>query len=29
MRTLGHSGWEKVKAGRTSLDEVLSVVTVT
>ncbi len=29
MRTLGYSGWEKVKTGHTSLDEVLSVVTVT
>jgi type II secretory ATPase GspE/PulE/Tfp pilus assembly ATPase PilB-like protein len=29
MRTLGYSGWEKVKVGYTSLDEVLSVVTVT
>jgi type II secretory ATPase GspE/PulE/Tfp pilus assembly ATPase PilB-like protein len=29
MRTLGQSGWEKVKAGFTTLDEVLRVVTVT
>jgi type II secretory ATPase GspE/PulE/Tfp pilus assembly ATPase PilB-like protein len=29
MRTLGQSGWEKVKAGHTTLDEVLRVVTVT
>jgi general secretion pathway protein E len=28
MRTLGQSGWEKVKAGHTTLDEVLRVVTV-
>ncbi|ACB74905.1 GspE/PulE family protein [Opitutus terrae] len=28
MRTLGQSGWEKVKAGYTTLDEVLRVVTV-
>jgi type II secretory ATPase GspE/PulE/Tfp pilus assembly ATPase PilB-like protein len=28
MRTLGQSGWEKVKAGFTTLDEVLRVVTV-
>jgi type II secretory ATPase GspE/PulE/Tfp pilus assembly ATPase PilB-like protein len=28
MRTLGQSGWEKVKAGNTTLDEVLRVVTV-
>ncbi|MGH7996305.1 MAG: GspE/PulE family protein [Opitutaceae bacterium] len=27
MRTLGQSGWEKVKAGYTTLDEVLRVVT--
>jgi general secretion pathway protein E len=29
MRTLGQSGWEKVKLGYTTLDEVLRVVTVT
>jgi len=28
MRTLGQSGWEKVKAGNTTLDEVLRVITV-
>jgi len=28
MRTLSQSGWDKVKAGSTSLDEVLSVITV-
>ncbi len=28
MRTLGQSGWEKVRAGHTTLDEVLRVVTV-
>jgi type II secretory ATPase GspE/PulE/Tfp pilus assembly ATPase PilB-like protein len=28
MRTLGQSGWEKVRTGLTSLDEVLSVITV-
>jgi type II secretory ATPase GspE/PulE/Tfp pilus assembly ATPase PilB-like protein len=28
MRTLGQSGWEKVKAGHTTLDEVLRVITV-
>jgi type II secretory ATPase GspE/PulE/Tfp pilus assembly ATPase PilB-like protein len=28
MRTLGQSGWEKVKAGYTTFDEVLRVVTV-
>jgi len=28
MRTLGQSGWEKIKAGNTTLDEVLRVVTV-
>jgi type II secretory ATPase GspE/PulE/Tfp pilus assembly ATPase PilB-like protein len=28
MRTLGQSGWDKVKAGYTTLDEVLRVVTV-
>jgi type II secretory ATPase GspE/PulE/Tfp pilus assembly ATPase PilB-like protein len=26
MRTLGQSGWEKVKAGHTTLDEVLRVI---
>lgn len=29
MRTLQQSGWEKVKAGHTTLDEVLRVITVT
>lgn len=29
MRTLQQSGWEKVKAGYTTLDEVLRVITVT
>ncbi|MBI4622195.1 MAG: type II/IV secretion system protein [Verrucomicrobia bacterium] len=29
MRTLGQSGWEKIKAGHTTFDEVLRVVTVT
>ncbi|HVS52672.1 MAG TPA: GspE/PulE family protein [Opitutaceae bacterium] len=29
MRTLGQSGWEKIKAGYTTFDEVLRVVTVT
>ncbi|MEX2044821.1 MAG: GspE/PulE family protein, partial [Opitutus sp.] len=29
MRTLGHSGWEKIKAGHTTFDEVLRVITVT
>jgi type II secretory ATPase GspE/PulE/Tfp pilus assembly ATPase PilB-like protein len=29
MRTLGQSGWEKVKAGHTTFDEVLRVITVT
>jgi general secretion pathway protein E len=29
MRTLGQSGWDKVKAGFTTLDEVLRVITVT
>jgi general secretion pathway protein E len=29
MRTLGQSGWEKVKAGYTTFDEVLRVITVT
>jgi general secretion pathway protein E len=28
MRTLGQSGWEKVKAGYTTLEEVLRVITV-
>jgi len=28
MRTLGQSGWEKVKAGHTSFDEVLRVITI-
>jgi type II secretory ATPase GspE/PulE/Tfp pilus assembly ATPase PilB-like protein len=28
MRTLGQSGWEKVKSGATTLDEVLRVITV-
>ncbi|MCR6654610.1 MAG: GspE/PulE family protein [Opitutus sp.] len=28
MRTLGQSGWGKVKAGHTTLDEVLRVITV-
>ncbi len=28
MRTLGQSGWEKVKAGHTTMDEVLRVITV-
>ena len=28
MRTLGQSGWDKVKAGHTSLEEVLRVITV-
>ena len=28
MRTLGQSGWEKVKAGHTTLDEVLRVITI-
>jgi general secretion pathway protein E len=28
MRTLGQSGWEKVRLGHTSLDEVLRVITV-
>ncbi len=28
MRTLGQSGWEKVKAGYTTFDEVLRVITV-
>ena len=26
MRTLGQSGWEKVKAGHTTFDEVLRVI---
>ena len=29
MRTLGQSGWEKVKHGHTTFDEVLRVITVT
>jgi general secretion pathway protein E len=29
MRTLGQSGWDKIKAGNTSFDEVLRVITVT
>jgi general secretion pathway protein E len=29
MRTLGQSGWDKVKGGYTSLEEVLRVITVT
>jgi len=29
MLTLQHSGWEKVKAGHTTLDELLRVITVT
>ena len=29
MRTLQQSGWEKVQAGHTTLDEVLRVITVT
>ena len=29
MRTLAQSGWEKVKLGYTTLDEVLRVITVT
>ena len=29
MRTLGQSGWEKIVAGYTTMDEVLRVVTVT
>ncbi len=29
MRTLGQSGWEKIKAGSTTFDEVLRVITVT
>ena len=29
MRTLGQSGWEKIKGGLTTFDEVLRVVTVT
>jgi len=28
MRTLGQSGWEKIKAGHTTFDEVLRVITV-
>jgi general secretion pathway protein E/type IV pilus assembly protein PilB len=29
MRTLEQSGWEKVKHGYTTFDEVLRVITVT
>ena len=29
MRTLGQSGWEKVRAGFTTFDEVLRVITIT
>ncbi len=29
MRTLGQSGWDKIKHGHTTMDEVLRVVTVT
>jgi type II secretory ATPase GspE/PulE/Tfp pilus assembly ATPase PilB-like protein len=29
MRTLGQSGWEKIRTGLTTFDEVLRVVTVT
>jgi len=29
MRTLGQSGWDKVKSGYTTLEEVLRVITVT
>ncbi len=29
MRTLGQSGWEKIKTGLTTFDEVLRVVTIT
>ncbi|HVU34271.1 MAG TPA: GspE/PulE family protein [Opitutaceae bacterium] len=29
MRTLGQSGWEKIKDGNTTFDEVLRVITVT
>jgi type II secretory ATPase GspE/PulE/Tfp pilus assembly ATPase PilB-like protein len=29
MRTLGQSGWEKIRAGNTTFDEVLRVITVT
>ncbi len=29
MRTLGQSGWDKIKNGHTTMDEVLRVVTVT
>jgi len=29
MRTLGQSGWEKIKNGLTTFDEVLRVVTIT
>jgi type II secretory ATPase GspE/PulE/Tfp pilus assembly ATPase PilB-like protein len=28
MRTLGQSGWEKIRAGHTTFDEVLRVITV-
>jgi general secretion pathway protein E len=28
MLTLQHSGWEKVKAGYTTLEELLRVITV-
>jgi len=28
MRTLGQSGWEKVRRGYTTFDEVLRVITV-
>jgi type II secretory ATPase GspE/PulE/Tfp pilus assembly ATPase PilB-like protein len=28
MRTLGQSGWDKVKAGHTTLEEVLRVITI-
>ena len=28
MRTLGQSGWDKVKAGHTTLEEVLRVISV-
>ena len=28
MRTLQQSGWEKIKAGQTTLDEILRVITV-
>jgi len=29
MRTLGQSGWEKIKSGATTFDEVLRVITIT